>query len=251
MGLPCTFAVARKAGAKTDNDAVRGADRASSRRWCCSARYNERMYLAELAQGRAAAVYIPAAFPARSIRRAHRHAVHGLRRRDLPRAGSLQRAVRRAVPHPAARHARWTASTATPSRLRRDFPWDADAQGAARPHRGGAPVLIRISAAKTLRDAAERAALDAGAERVGAARPWRRWSRRGSGDAAIGSRRNERWPTTVMTRQPSRPAAPRRSPGSTGSTSSAILLLIALPLAVGALDGRRCCTPARQSRRPA
>ena len=34
----------------------------------------------------------------------HRHALHGLRRRDLPGAGVLQRAVRRAVPHPAAGH---------------------------------------------------------------------------------------------------------------------------------------------------
>ena len=34
----------------------------------------------------------------------HRHALHGLLRRDLPRPGSLQRAVRCAVPHPAARH---------------------------------------------------------------------------------------------------------------------------------------------------
>ena len=34
----------------------------------------------------------------------HRHALHGLCRRDLPDPGILQRAVRRALPHPAARH---------------------------------------------------------------------------------------------------------------------------------------------------
>ena len=63
--------------------------------------FNERMYSAE-AGGRSS--YIPASFPGRHHPAAHRHALHGLCRRDLSRAGDLQRAVRRAVPHPAARH---------------------------------------------------------------------------------------------------------------------------------------------------
>ena len=83
--LPCTFAVSRRPGVKTDNEAVREAlaDKPPLVLFGC---YNERMYAAE--QRLRAAIYIPASFPGAIIRRAHRHALHGLRRRDLPRPGS-------------------------------------------------------------------------------------------------------------------------------------------------------------------
>ena len=65
MGLPCRFAIARKPGAKTDNDEVRTLCQTKTPLVMFGS-YNERMYLAEVG---ARASYIPLSFPGAIIRR--------------------------------------------------------------------------------------------------------------------------------------------------------------------------------------
>ena len=59
---------------------------------------------------------------------------------------------------------------ATPARLHAELPWDDAAKAALDELIESQPVLVRISAAKRLRDAAERQARCAGEERVTEAR---------------------------------------------------------------------------------
>jgi len=54
----------------------------------------------------------------------------------------------------------------TPSRLYRELPWEDDAKAELDRLVAQKPVLVRISAAKSLRDGAERAARDADDECV-------------------------------------------------------------------------------------
>jgi chlorophyllide a reductase subunit Z len=165
LGLPCTFSFARQPGVKPDNEAVRRAVRERTPLVLFGS-YNERMYLAEAG---ARAVYIPASFPGAIVRR-HTgtpfmgyagatyivqelcNALFDALFHILPLAGELDRVE------------------ATPARLHRQLPWDDDARAALESALEAQPVMLRISAAKRLRDAAERAAREANEPRVSAAR---------------------------------------------------------------------------------
>ena len=162
MGLPCTFAFARLAGAKTDNEAVRKAVREKPPLVLFGS-YNERMYLAEAGGARD---LHPGVVPRRHHPPPHRHALHGLlRARPISCRKSATRCSMRCS------ISCRSAPTSTRSRRRRracttELPWDEDAKAALDDMIEAQPVLVRISAAKRLRDAAEREARKAGRSRV-------------------------------------------------------------------------------------
>ena len=163
MGLPCNFAVSRIAGAKTDNAAIRELVR-NKPPLVLFGSYNERMYLAE-SGGRSA--YIPASFPGAIIRR-HTgtpfmgysgatyliqevcNALFDMLFHILPLGTDLDKV------------------DATPASLARgdSQPWDTEAQALMNRLIASEPVLVQISAAKRLRDHAERESLSAGEARV-------------------------------------------------------------------------------------
>jgi chlorophyllide a reductase subunit Z len=165
LGLPCTFAIPRLPGAKTDNDTVRRLVREKPPLVLFGS-YNERMYLAE-AKGRA--LYIPASFPGAVIRR-HTgtpfmgysgatylvqeicNALFDALFEILPLGPELDRV------------------DPTPARLHEELPWAEEARAVLDELLEAEPVLVRISAAKRLRDAAERTARQAGEASVTAAR---------------------------------------------------------------------------------
>jgi chlorophyllide a reductase subunit Z len=161
LGMPCILAVARKPGEKTDNDNVRETLR-SKPPLVVFGSYNERMYLAE-AGGRA--TYIPASFPGTVIRRHTGTPFMGY-------AGATYlvqevcNALFDALFHILPLGSEIDRVEATPSRLHRELEWSAEAKARLDELIEAAPLVARISAAKRLRDAAERDARRAGESQV-------------------------------------------------------------------------------------
>ena len=165
LGLPCTFAISRKPGAKTDNDEVRALCKTKPPLVLFGS-YNERMYLAEAG---ARASYIPLSFPGAIIRRHTGTPVMGYSGATWlvqEVANALFDALFHILPLATA----MDKVAATPSRFaeapRRDLSWDDDARAALETLVEAQPVLVRISAAKRLRDAAEGVAQERGDSRV-------------------------------------------------------------------------------------
>lgn len=153
MGLPCAFSVARKPGAKTDNQAV--ADLVAAKPpMVMFGSFNERMYMTERSQR---GKFIQLSYPGAIVRRHTGTPVMGYSGASwmiqeicnalfdmlfeiLPKASELD------------------AIEATVTRRAGEMPWAEAAQDALDRRISNEPVLVRISAAKRLRDAAEREA---------------------------------------------------------------------------------------------
>lgn len=162
MGLPCNFAVARKPGSKTDNETVASLI-AQKPPMIMFGSFNERMYMAECGtRGK----FIQLSYPGAIVRRHTGTPVMGYSGASwliqevcnslfdmlfdiLPRAGELD------------------AIEPTAARQRGELPWEIDAQVALDDHISNEPILVRISAAKRLREAAEREARRLNSPEVG------------------------------------------------------------------------------------
>ncbi|MBM4227041.1 MAG: chlorophyllide a reductase subunit Z [Gammaproteobacteria bacterium] len=160
LGLPCAYSVARCPGTKSDNEAVRALVRKKGALVVFGS-FNERMYLAESGSR---AVYIPASFPGALIRRHTGTPFMGY-------AGAVYlvqevcNALFDALFHILPTAADLDRIEATPVRAERadgTTRWEEDAHQMLESLVETEPVLVRISAAKEIRDRAERDARAAG-----------------------------------------------------------------------------------------
>jgi len=161
LGMPVAMAIERRAGTKPDNAAVREGLK-DYNPLVVFGSYNERMYLAETGSQ---AVYIPASFPGSIIRRHTGTPFMGYGGATYV-VQEVCNALFDALFNILPLGTQLDQADSTPSRLHRELPWDDEAQQALDRIVAAKPVLIRISAAKQLRDAVEAYARKQGHERV-------------------------------------------------------------------------------------
>ncbi len=161
LGLPCPVAVSRKAGVKPDNAAVRDALR-DNNPLVVFGSYNERMYLAEL---NSPAIYIPASFPGSVIRRHTGTPFMGYSGATYV-VQEVCNALFDALFNILPLGTQLDQIDSTPSRIQQELVWQDEAQTMLETLVASKPVLIRISAAKKLRDACEACARAQGLDEV-------------------------------------------------------------------------------------